>query len=130
MAEHSELRSALGLLRKAPDHTTLYRFMRRLDEQALVAALNETVCRLAASSRAQPEEGESAAIVAVDATGLAPGAVSTFYYVRRTHDRGGEPMLWRRWLKWLVVVDTKRQVLCWHKRPARVLTTAQRCCAR
>ncbi len=42
LAEHGELRDALGL-RKAPDHTTLYRFMRRLDEQALVAALNETV---------------------------------------------------------------------------------------
>jgi hypothetical protein len=110
LAEHSELRSALGLLHKAPDHTTLYRFMRRLDEQALAAALNETVYRLAASSCAQPEEGESAATVAVDATGLAPGAVRTFY-VRRTHNRGGEPMLWRRWLKWLIVVDTKRQVL-------------------
>jgi hypothetical protein len=48
--------------------------------------------------------------VAVDATGLASGAISTFY-VRRTHNRGGEPMLWRRWLKWLVVVDTRRQVL-------------------
>ena len=77
LAEHGELRDALGL-RKAPDHTTLYRFMRRLDEQALVAALNETVCHLAETSRAQPEE-ETAATVAVDATGLAPGAVSTFY---------------------------------------------------
>jgi Transposase DDE domain/Transposase domain (DUF772) len=109
LAEHGELRDALGL-RKAPDHTTLYRFMRRLDEQALVAALNETVCHLAETSRAQPEEEETAATVAVDATGLAPGAVSTFY-VRRTRNCGGEPMLWRRWLKWLIVVDTKRQVL-------------------
>ena len=31
LAEHGELRSALGL-GKAPDHTTLYRFLRRLDE--------------------------------------------------------------------------------------------------
>ena len=31
LAEHSELRSALGL-HKAPDHTTLYRFVQRLDE--------------------------------------------------------------------------------------------------
>ena len=45
LAEHSELRSALGL-RKAPDHTTLYRFLRRLDERTLVAALNETAQRL------------------------------------------------------------------------------------
>ncbi len=34
LAEHGELRNALGL-RKAPDHTTLYRFLRRLDERAL-----------------------------------------------------------------------------------------------
>jgi hypothetical protein len=50
-------------------------------------------------------------VAAVDATGLAPGAISTFFYVRRTQNRGGEPMLWRRWLKWLVVVDTERQVV-------------------
>jgi hypothetical protein len=72
-------------LRKAPDHTMLYSLMRRLDEQALVATLNETVRRLAASSHAQPEE-ESAATVAVNATGLSPGAVSTFY-VRHTQPR-------------------------------------------
>jgi hypothetical protein len=41
---------------------------------------------------------------------LAPGPISTFY-VRRTRNRRGEPMLWRRWLKWLVVVDTDRQVV-------------------
>jgi hypothetical protein len=74
LAEHRELRSALGL-RKAPDHTTLYRFLRR-----------------------------------VDATELAPGAISAFY-VRRTRDRGRKPMLWRSWLKWLVVVDTDRQMV-------------------
>jgi hypothetical protein len=81
-----------------------------LDKQALVAAaLNETVRRLATSSRAQPEE-VSAATVAADTIGLAPVALSIFY-VRRTHNRGDEPMLWRRWLKWLIVVDAKRQVL-------------------
>ena len=106
LAEHSELRSALGLS-KAPDHTTLYRFLRRLDERALVAALNETVRCLPKTDHL---EQEPAAIVAVDATGLAPGAISTFY-VRRTHNRGGEPMLWRRWLKWLIVVDTDRQMV-------------------
>lgn len=99
--------SALGLLRKAPEHTTLYRFLRRLDERALGAALNETVRCL---PKPEHHEQEPAATVAVDATGLAPGAISTFY-VRRTHNRGGEPMLWRRWLKWLVVVDTDRQMV-------------------
>ena len=106
LAEHGELRSALGL-RKAPDHTTLYRFLRRLDERALVAALDESVRCV---PKANHHEQEPAAIVAVDATGLAPGAISTFY-VRRTHKRGGEPMLWRRWLKWLIVVDTDRQIV-------------------
>ena len=94
-------------LSKAPDHTTLYRFLRRLDERALLAALNETVRRV-------PEPGHdeqgSAATVAVDATGLAPGAISTFY-VQRTCNRGGEPMPWRKWLKWLIVVDTRRQIV-------------------
>ena len=107
LAEHGEeLRSALGL-GKAPDHTTLYRFLRRLDERALVAALNETVRCLPKPSH---HEQEPVVIVAVDATGLAPGAISTFY-VRRTQNRGGEPMLWLKWLKWLVVVDTDRQMV-------------------
>jgi hypothetical protein len=46
----------------------------------------------------------------VDATGLSPGAISTFY-VQRTQNRGGKPMLWRKWLKWLVVVDTQSQLV-------------------
>ena len=37
LEEHSELRAALGLSR-VPDHTTLYRFLRRLDEQLLARA--------------------------------------------------------------------------------------------
>ncbi len=104
--QHSELRSALGLP-KAPDHTTIYRFMRRLDEQTLLAALNETVRRMPASNHAR--RGPSAT-AALDATGLAPGAISTFY-VQRTQNRGGKPMLWRKWLKWLVLVDTQSQLV-------------------
>ncbi len=108
LAEHSELRDALGL-HKAADHTTLYRFLRRLDERTLVTALNESVRRLPKAG--YHEQNKPAATVAVDATGVAPGAISTFY-VRRTRNREcGEPMLWRRWLKWLVVVDTDRQVV-------------------
>ena len=74
--------------------------MRRLDERTLGAAVAEAARRLPAAGHAQHNE-QPTATVAVDATGLAPGAVSTFY-VRRTRNRGGEPMLWRRWLKWLV----------------------------
>ena len=40
----------------------------------------------------------------VDATGLAQGAVSTFF-VRRMHHHGQKPLPWRHWLKWVVVVD-------------------------
>ena len=46
--------------------------------------------------------------MAVDATGLASGAVSTFF-VRRLHHHGQKPLPWRYWLKWVVVVDLDRQ---------------------
>ena len=73
----------------------------------MVAALTNTMrCLPTPSHHAQP----TVATVAVDATGLAPGACSSFY-VRRTQNRGGEPMLWRKWLKWLIVVDTDRQMV-------------------
>ena len=102
LAEHGELREALEL-DKAPDYTTLHRFLNRLDEWVLVRALGETVRRgPSPSSHARHDyQQESRSIVAVDATGLSPGAVSTFY-VQRTQNRGGKPMLWRKWLKWLV----------------------------
>jgi len=103
LAEHSELRRALGL-RSVPDHTTLYRFLRRLDETAITHALNEVVRRMALPyprRRAQ---------VAVDATGLAQGAVSTFF-VRRMYHHTQQPLPWRHWLKWLAVVDLKRQLI-------------------
>ncbi|HZC01357.1 MAG TPA: transposase [Gammaproteobacteria bacterium] len=44
LAEHGELREALEL-DKAPDYTTLHRFLNRLDEWVLVRALGETVRR-------------------------------------------------------------------------------------
>ena len=47
--------------------------------------------------------------MAVDATGLAPGAVRTFF-VRRMHPHGQKPLPWRHWLKW-VVVDLDRQIV-------------------
>ena len=111
LAEHGELREALEL-DKAPDYTTLHRFLNRLDEWVLVRALGETVRRgPSPSSHARHDYQQgSRSIVAVDATGLSPGAVSTFY-VQRTQNRGGKPMLWRKWLKWLVLVDTQSQLV-------------------
>src|SRR5688572_20627801 len=69
LAEHRELRRALGLDR-VPDYTTLYRFLRRLDETVLEQILSAVVQRLIPQPSPQTT-------VAVDATGLAPGAIST-----------------------------------------------------
>jgi transposase-like protein DUF772 len=42
LGEHRELRQALGLV-SVPDFTTLYRFLRRLDDQTIDRAAGETV---------------------------------------------------------------------------------------
>jgi hypothetical protein len=103
LGEHCELRQALGL-RSVPDFTTLYRFLQRVDEHTLARAVDETVRRLSGVGSG----GRKRARVAVDATGLASGAVSTFF-VRRLHHHGQKPLPWRYWLKWIVVVDLDRQ---------------------
>jgi hypothetical protein len=103
LREHGELRQALGW-ESVPDFTTLYRFLRRGDERTLARALDETVRQL----RSTGPSAQERARVAVDATGLASGAVSTFF-VRRLHDHGQRPLPWRYWLKWIVVVDLDRQ---------------------
>ena len=77
LSEHRELRQALGLV-SVPDFTTLYRFLQRLDEVTIERAVGETVRRLRGTRR----KGQRRTRVAVDATGLAQGAVSTFF-VRR-----------------------------------------------
>jgi hypothetical protein len=101
LAEHSDLRRALQL-EQAPDYTTLYRFMRRLDETLLARLLQETVRRM-------PEPPAARATIAVDATGLTPGAVSTFFVHRRRDQPPGST--WRHWVKWIVAVDVVRQLL-------------------
>jgi hypothetical protein len=103
LGEHRELRRALGLV-SVPDFTTLYRFLQRLDDVAIDRAVGETVRRLRGTRR----KGRGRARVAVDATGLAQGAVSTFF-VRRMHHHGQKPLPWRHWLKWVVVVDFDQQ---------------------
>src|ERR1700756_1433008 len=45
LAEHRELRHALHLA-TVPDHTALYRFLRRLDEAAIDRALHQVVDRI------------------------------------------------------------------------------------
>jgi len=81
LAEHQELRTALGLER-VPDDTTLSRFLRRVDAELLTHALTAAVARLASSA---PE----GMVVAVDATGLSPTAASRSF-VDLTRNRGTE----------------------------------------
>jgi len=103
LGEHRELRQALGLV-SVPDFTTLYRFLQSLDEQAVDQSVGETVRRLRGTRR----KGRRRAREVVDATGLAQGAVSTFF-VRRMHHHGQKPLPWRHWLKWVAVVDLDQQ---------------------
>ena len=100
LAEHHELRQALELTH-VPDYSTVYRFMHRLDEAAPAHALAQTVAFLPAPN--------TATTVAVDATGLAPGSISTFF-VKRAKDRG-EGLPWRYWTKWIVAVDVERRAI-------------------
>jgi hypothetical protein len=101
LAEPRELRAALGLHR-VPDHTNLYRCLRRLHEAVLEQTRPAVVQHLAS----QPGHR---ATVAVDATGFAPGAVSTFV-VKRAKDR--EPgFTCRHWLQWTMAVDVDRRVI-------------------
>ena len=107
LAEHGELRRALRL-RRAPDHTTLCRFLRRLNPAVLDRAVATAAWRVPGAER----QGST---VAVDAMGLAPGAIST-YFVHRVRECGARRAR-RYWLKWLVVVDvTRRLVLAQHAR--------------
>ncbi|HEU5347646.1 MAG TPA: transposase, partial [Ktedonobacterales bacterium] len=96
-----ELRTMLGIDR-VPDYTTLYRCLRRAGEEELTQLLHETVRRM-------PPPPDGGTTVAVDGTGLAPGAISTFF-VNRVRDRGAG-FTWRPWLKWVVVVDLPRRII-------------------
>ena len=105
LGQHRELRQALGLA-SVPDFTTLYRFLQRLDDVTIDQAVGETVRRL----RGTHKKNRRKARVGVDATGLAQGAVSTFF-VRRMHHHGQKPLPWRHWLKWVVVAYLDQQFL-------------------
>jgi hypothetical protein len=102
LQEHIELRMTLGL-KQTPDYTTFYRFMRRLSPVLIQTALQE------AALLTMKDGPTKRAVFAVDATGLAPGAISTFF-INRKRDHG-EGLPWRYWLKWVVVVETKHQLL-------------------
>src|SRR5271170_1053881 len=102
LREHQELRAALKL-QAVPDYTTLYRFLRRLDDDTLERGWSETVRRL----RGRRRRPVSAAI---DGTGLSYNSVSTFF-VRRLEQHAEHSSRHRRWLKWVIVVDVQQQIL-------------------
>lgn len=74
LVEYQELRKALKL-EKVPDYTTLYRFFHRLKQGTIHRALAETVQQI--------KVNDAGGTLAVDAMGLAPGAISTFFVVRK-----------------------------------------------
>jgi hypothetical protein len=106
LGEHGELRRTLEL-QAVPDYSTLFRFMLRVEEQLIAQVLSEVVRRF---QRRKPAPDKAKSIVAVDATGLAPGAISTFF-IRRREQHGGAAMPWRYWLKWLLAIDTRLHVI-------------------
>jgi hypothetical protein len=105
LREHSELRAMLRLS-SVPDHTTVYRFWRRLPDDTIDNVLGESVRRLRRSSR----RGRRRACVAADGTGLAPHAAST-YFIRRSEQHAGGKTRYKHFLKWLIVVDVDRQII-------------------
>lgn len=96
------MRSALELS-SVPDYTTLYRFLARLDPADVARVMNEMVRRM-------PGRWRSLATVAIDATGLAQAAVSS-YFIRRVEHFGQKQRTWKHWLKWLAVIDVERQII-------------------
>jgi hypothetical protein len=101
VAEPGARRAARGL-RHGPDYTTLYRFLRRLAELVLEPIVSAAVHRL------MPQPSPPAT-VAVKATGLTPGAVSTFF-IKRAQDRA-PGLTWRYWLKETPAVDVECRVM-------------------
>jgi hypothetical protein len=101
LAEHAEPREALGLQQR-PDDPTVYRFLRWRDDVVLEQLWTAVVQRLVPQPDCQ-------ATVAVEATGLAPGAISTFF-VKRAKDRG-EGFTWRHGREWTRAVEVDRQLM-------------------
>jgi hypothetical protein len=89
LAEHAELRAALGL-QQGPDAPAVYRFLRRPDDAVLEQPWTAVVQRLAP----EPDYQDT---VPVEATGLAPGAISPFFMKRAKY--GGKGFTWRHGCK-------------------------------
>jgi len=103
LGEHRELREALQL-RSVPDYTTLYRFLKRLEDDTIDRGLEETVLRLRCGRRS------TRVTAGVDGTGLSYNSVSTFF-IRRIEQHSRGMTRHRHWLKWLIVADLQQQIL-------------------
>jgi hypothetical protein len=103
LREHGELRGVLQL-RTVPDYTTLYRFLKRLDDDTVERGLGETVRRL---RRGRTHVRVSAA---VDGTGLSHHSASSFF-IRRIEQHSRGMTRHRHCLKWLIVADVKQQIV-------------------
>lgn len=103
LSEHRELREVLQL-KSVPDYTTLYRFLKRLDEDWINRVLGASVRRFRNKKRRRR------ARVAIDGTGLAHSSASSFF-IRRIEQRPRGMTRWTYWLKWLLVADLDRQII-------------------
>ena len=104
-AKQRELHQTLELS-SAPDFAMFYGFLQRLDERTIDRAVGGMVRRL----RGSQHRGGERARGAIDASGLAQGAVSTFFGLRMNH-HGQKPLPWRHWLKGVVAVDLDQQLV-------------------
>ena len=98
--------AAAHAVRRDPELQRFYR--RKLVQKGLGKARVAAARKL--GIRLWIKKNRRKARVGVDATGLAQGAVSTFF-VRRMHHHGQKPLPWRHWLKWVVVADLDQQFL-------------------
>lgn len=105
LREHRELRETLKLS-SVPDHTTLYRFLQRLDDPTIDRVLGEAARRFKSPKR----RARRRARVAVDGTGLSHNAASTFF-IRRIEQRPRGMTRWSYWLKWLIVTDLDKRII-------------------
>jgi len=94
---------AVWNLQAVRDYTTLYRFLRRLEDHAVERGWSETVRRLRRRRR-------RAVSRAIDGTGLSYNAVST-HFLRRLEQHADGTTRHGHWLKWLMVVDLQQQIL-------------------
>ena len=83
----------------------LMRFVRRMTDEMLNDMLLAAPCLM---PRPQGRNGKKTG-VAVEATGLATGSISTFFINRRTDCGAGLP--WKHWTKWTIVIDILRRCM-------------------